>query len=210
MSVGCSRSQQADKRTFVAFVLLSWICILFAFRGAVCGTHILAPVDIGPALYSKFKAIDPNYGNVPRNHYLIDTFDLMLPRQYLAHQGIQAGEFPWWDPFSHGGRPLGVEVHANLLDPIRLLLYSTLPWVAACNWTFIIHSFLTGLSMFLLLRFLGCSQFVTLLGALSFQFSGLQAIMFYPEFVANTLWYYPLLWIVFAKYHEARPAMAIA
>ena len=210
MPFGCSLHEKPDQRTFIAFLILSWLCIFFAFRAALWGGAILAPMDIGPALYSKFKAIDPSVGDVPRNHYLIDTFDLMLPRQYIAHQAIQSGEFPWWEPYTHGGRPLAMEVHANLTDPIRLLLYWLLPWVAACNWTFIIHSFLTGLSMFLLLRNLGCSQFVTLLGALSFQFSGLQAIMFYPEFVANTLWYYPLLWIVFSNYHQSHPTRAVA
>src|SRR4051812_45704852 len=99
--------------------------------------------------------------------------------------------------------------HASIPDPLRLLLYRFFPFVAAYNWTHILYSFLTGLSAFSLLRFLGFSSFVTLLGALSFQFSGLQAILFYPEFVPNTLWCYPLLWVILLKYFRSRPALAI-
>ena len=64
--------------------------------------------------------------------------------------------------------------------------------------------------MFLLLRFFGFSQFFTVLGALSFQFSGFQALFFYPENVTSSIIYYPLLWLVLAKYLRSKPALAVA
>ena len=209
MNFGFSLHERASRKPFLLFVVLSWVCILFVFRGAVSGERILAPLDIPATIFPKFKYINPSSGKIPRNHYLIDMFDLVLPRQYLAYEAIQAGEFPWWDPYTDGGRPLAVEGHANLTDPLRLVLCRFLPFVAAYNWTHILHSFLTGLSMFLLVRLLGFSQYVTLVGALSFQFSGLQALMFYPEFVPNTLWHYPLLWIVLVKYFRASWPLAV-
>src|SRR3954469_430526 len=111
MTFGCALKKKADQKTFFAFFLLSWISIFFTFRGALWNERILAPLDIPAAVFPKFKAINPESGRIPHNHYLIDMFDLVLPRQYLAHQAIQAGEFPWWDPYTDSGRPLAVEAH---------------------------------------------------------------------------------------------------
>jgi len=72
----------------------------------LCGAGILAPLDIPATLYSKYKWIDPKAGNIPRNHYLIDMFDYDLPRNFVVHQSLANGEFPWWEPYTEGGRPL--------------------------------------------------------------------------------------------------------
>src|SRR5207244_5492467 len=134
--------------------------------------------------------IDPTLGEVPRNHHFIDMFDFDIPRAYLAHRALHAGEFPWWEPYSHGGRPLAAEAHTAISDPIRLVMFRLFSFVTAQNWTRIIQSFVAGLSMFLLLRFFGFSQFFTVLGALSFQFSGFQALFFYPEIVPCSFIYF--------------------
>jgi hypothetical protein len=209
MQFGFALQGPTTRKTFFIFVILSWLCIIVTFRGAIWGESILAPLDIPASIYPKFKDIDPTFGPIPRNHYLIDMFDLVIPRQYLAHEALKAGEFPWWDPYTDGGRPLAVETHASITDPLRLFLYYLFPFVTAYNWSHILYSFLNGLSAYLLLSFLSFSPFITVLGALSFQFSGLQAILFYPEFVPNTLWCYPLLWVVLIRYYKANPKLGI-
>lgn len=179
--------------------------MLLVFRGAFWGSAILAPLDIGPTLYSKYKWIDPNLGNIPRNHRLIDVFDYDLPRCYLAYQTLQLGEFPWWEPFSDGGGPLLAEAHSGIPDPLRLFLFHIFSFATAFNWTRILQSFLAGLGMFLLLRSFKFSQFITVLGGLSFQFSGLHASTFYP----HGLLYYPYLWLALATFSCNRPTLAV-
>jgi len=206
----CSSNSVRDRRTFLIFCALSWLCIFVSFRGALWGASILVPLDIPPAMFSNYRFIDPAVPSVPNNHALADMFDYDVPRTYLAQQALRAGEFPWWEPYTDGGRPLLTEAHTAITDPIRLLFYKELPFVPAYNWTRIVQSFLTGLGMFLLLRSLGFSAFVTILGALSFQFSGHQAVRFYPENVPSSLLWYPFLWMTLARFSAQRPLRAIA
>jgi hypothetical protein len=195
-------------RTTALFLLLSWFGIFFVFRGAVWGDRIVAPVDVAAALYSKYQWIDPTLGPIPRNHYVIDMVDYELARVYLAHRSLQAGEFPWWDPYSDGGGPLAAEPHYGLPDPLRLLMYKAFPFVTAYNWTRILQSFLSGLGMFLLLRSLGFAQFSVLLGALSFQFATINSSFVYGV-PPQSLPYYCFLWLALAKYMRTRPLFAI-
>ena len=64
-----------------------------SFRGAFWGSSILIPLDIPPTLYANYKWIDPGLGTIPKNHWLVDMFDYDLPRTYLAHEALRAGEF---------------------------------------------------------------------------------------------------------------------
>jgi hypothetical protein len=207
MDWGLSLLEKPTRRTTLAFLVLSWTGILFVFGGALWGTTILAPLDITPTLYTKYRWVDPTLGNIPRNHYLVDIVDYELPRTYLAHRSLALGEFPWWDPYSFGGGPLAAESHIGVSDPIRLIIFSLCRFVTAYNWIRILQSFLCGLGMFLLLRFLGFAQFTTVLGALSFQFSASQASFYYTLPLHSSL-YYPFLWLVLAKYTRTRPALA--
>jgi hypothetical protein len=208
MHWGLSLTDKPTWKTTTLFLVLSWLGIVFVFRGAVWNERIVSPLDIPAAMYSKYKWIDPNLGAIPRNHYLIDMFDYELARVYVAHRALQAGEFPWWDPYSDGGGPLAAETHYGLTDPLRLLLYKALPFVTAYNWIRILQCFLSGLGMFLLLRSLGFAQFSTLLGALSFQFAPIQSSFFY-SIPPHSLPYYCFLWLALAKYMRTRPLFAI-
>jgi hypothetical protein len=210
MNWGLSLTENSNRATSVLFCVLSCVCSLIAFRSALWGQSILVPLDVPATLYTKYGWIDPALGKVPRNHYLIDMFDYDLPRTFLAHRTLHAGEFPWWDPCTDGGRPLASEAHMGFSDPIRLLMFRLFPFVTAYNWTRIIQSLLTGLGMFLLLRFLGFSQFGCILGALSFQFSGTQSVCFYPENVTGSLLYYPFLWLVLGKFAPGHRMLAVA
>jgi hypothetical protein len=208
MNWGLSLTEKPNRTTAVWFLVLSCVGMGVMFRGAITGDAILAPLDIPPKLFTHYEWIDATAGEVPRNHYVIDMFDFDLPLTHLAHRSLQLGEFPWWNPYCEGGRTLAVEPHLGVTDPLRFLMLHIPDFVTAYNWSRIGQCFLSGLTMFALLRFLGFAQFTTILGALSFQFCGFQASFFYPYI--HSLLYYPLLWLVLAKYGRARPATAIA
>jgi hypothetical protein len=208
MNWGLSLTEKPNRTTALWFLVLSCAGIAFVFRGALWGDAILAPLDIPPKLFTHFRWIDPTAGKVPDNHYLIDIFDYDLPLTHLTHRSLRLGEFPWWNPYSDGGRALAMEPHLGVTDPVRLLMLHIPDFVTAFNWSRIMQCFLSGVTMFALLRFLQFSQFTTALGALSFQFCGFQASFFYPYI--HTFLYYPLLWLVLAKYGRTRPAAAIA
>ena len=186
--------------SFCIFVVLSVLGILFVYRDAVWNSSLLAPLDLAPELFSKFKWIDPTAPGLPKNHYIIDIFDYELPRHYLGYQALNNGEFPWWDPYSHGGRPLVSEGHISFTDPLRLILYKLLPFEAAYNAIRLVHSFLLGLAAYVLLTYLGCSPAATLFGALSFQFAGPHVMFFFPAHLQASFLYYPFLWVLWASW----------
>jgi hypothetical protein len=180
------------------FFLCSVLICLVAFRGALWGSAILAPVDIAPTIFSKYRYVDPSAGEVPANHYIIDQLTYDLPLQYTIYGAYRRGEIPWWDPDDYGGRPLLADAHVNGTDPIRLICYLTLPFVSAYNWNLILKSILTGLGMFLLLRHLHFAFSISLPLALTYQFAGCFAVFFGHPWIQASFLYYPFLWIVWS------------
>lgn len=201
-SAPCFMNGAPHRAPWIAFLVLSWIGILFVFRSAVWNESLIAPLDLPPTLFSKFKWMDPAGSNVPKNHYVVDMFDYELPRQYLAHDAIKRGEFPWWNPYTDGGLPYAAESHISIFDPVRLSLYKLFPFEMAFNWTLILHSFMSGVSMFVLLRTLKFSSFAILFGSLSYQFATNHVFFVFPPAVRASFLYYPLLWSVWHSYMQ--------
>src|SRR5262245_43430236 len=114
---------------------------------------MLAPLDIPPNLFAKFKYVDRAATGVPANHYVIDLIRGDVSRNWLVHQAWKRGEMPWWDPYIEGGKPLAAEAHAvNISDPFKVLLFHLLPFEAAYNWVRIVPFIVSGLTAFCLLR----------------------------------------------------------
>lgn len=177
------------------FGLASGLLCLLAFPGALTGKSIMAPVDIFPNLFEHFHFMDPHASGIPANHHTIDQATYDLPLQYRIYQSLRQGIFPWWDPYTFGGRPLLADAHINGTDPIRLLSFLLLPFPLAYNLNLILKSILTGVGMFLLLRHLGHPWLICGLLALSFQFAGCFAIFFGHPWIQASFLFYPFLWI---------------
>ena len=68
-------------RPLLWFFLLEALVCLFVFRDAMWGKSLLAPVDIAPALFSKYRFVNPDTTGVPANHYIVDQLFYDLPIQ---------------------------------------------------------------------------------------------------------------------------------
>ena len=177
------------------FLLAQIVVCLFFFRDALWGGSLLAPLDIAPALFPKYQFLDPSIAGVPANHYLIDQLDYTLPVHLTIYESLKQGEIPWWDPYSICGRPLLADASISGNDPICWLLYFSLPFEAAYNWTRILQSVLTGLGMLLFLQRWGFKPWVCLLLALAYQFAGCYALYFGHRWIQASFIYYPFLWL---------------
>jgi hypothetical protein len=184
-------------RSWGTFLGLNALLLAVFFWPALTGSALLAPLDIPSNLFSKYRYLDPSADGVPKNHYPIDLIIGDLPRNVLVHEAWQRGEFPWWDPFTHRGRPLAAEANAvNASDPVKFLIYRLLPFEAAYNWARVVPFFISGLTMFLLLRRLGVRGSFATWGALLYEFAGCNFVMFSGPMVQATFAYYPLLWML--------------
>lgn len=184
-----------NRRAHLLFLVTSALLALAIFHGALWGQRLLAPLDIAPALLAKYRWLAPGPAGVPANHYTIDQLTYDLPLQRTIHEAYRAGEVPWWDPYTFGGRPLLADAHINGTDPVRLLCYLALPFEPAYNWTLILHWWLGGLGLFALLRRwrFGATTSVGL--ALAGQCAGYQAVFFGHPWNAGAFLFYPWLWL---------------
>lgn len=186
-------------RQALLFLLVSLAVSLGVYRNAMWGAKLLAPLDLGPDIFQHYAFMDAQADGIPDNHYIIDQFTYDLPLQYAVYNAYRAGEIPWWDPYTYGGRPLLADAHINGTDPIRLLCYFTLPFELAYNWNYILRGIVTGLGMFALLRFLGIQPALAILLGLAYQFAGWFAIHFGHPWIQGAFVYYPFLWVAWSR-----------
>src|ERR1041385_4904717 len=163
----------------LGFFSASLVLSLWIFWPAATGRALLAPLDIAPNLFAKFKYVDPLATGVPANHYVIDLLFGDVSRNLLVHQAWRRGEMPWWDPYTECGRPLSAEAHAvNISDPFKVLIFPLLPFELAYNWTRIATFLVSGAAAFALLRRFQFGFAAALWGGLLYQFAGCNAMMF--------------------------------
>lgn len=188
-------------------VSLGLLAVLF-FRG-MTGSHLLAPLDLAPALFKHYAWVEPGHSGVPSNHYIIDQLTYDLPLQRQIHAAVQQGQLPWWTPLDLGGRPLLADAHINGTDPLRLLLYRCLPFEAAYNWNLLLHAWLAGLGAFCLLRSLGSRPFFAGVLALTWQFSGPMTLYFGHPWIQSAFVAYPFLWLAWNRLAQGASAAAL-
>ena len=196
-------------RPVLLFLTVSFglLAVLF-FRG-MTGAHLLAPLDLAPALFKHYAWVEPGHSGVPANHYIIDQLTYDLPLQRQIHAAVQQGQLPWWTPLDLGGRPLLADAHINGTDPLRLLLYRCLPFEAAYNWNLLLHSLLAGLGAFCLLRSLGSRPFLAGVLALTWQFSGPMTLYFGHPWIQAAFVAYPFLWLAWNRLAQGAGAPAL-
>jgi hypothetical protein len=183
----------------ICFLLVNILLSALIYRDAMWGKSMLAPLDIGPNLFSQYKFMDPKADGIPQNHHIIDQFTYDLPLQYSVYRAYKSGEIPWWDPYTYGGRPLLADAHINGTDPIRVMLYWALPFELAYNWNYILRGIITGLGMFLLLKYFRIDFQVAAILALIYQFAGWFTVYFGHPWIQGSFLYFPFLWIIWIR-----------
>ncbi len=178
------------------FLIASFALAFLVFGDALWGRAILAPVDIAPSLWEKFRFVDPASNGVPQNQHVVDQLSYDLPLQSLMHEAWRRGEVPWWNPYSYGGRPLLADAHCNGADPLRVAIYLAMPdFVLAYNWTRVAHWVWGSLGVFLLLRRTGLRALPAALLALAGEVAGWKTQLFGHPWVEGALCWYPWLWL---------------
>ena len=192
-------------KSVVWYLLASVALSAVIYGSALWGGRMLAPLDIGPDLFTQYKYMDPAADGVPENHHIIDQFTYDLPLQYAIYRAYHTGEIPWWDPYTYAGRPLLADAHVNGTDPVRLMCYAALPFELAYNWNYILRGILTGLGMFLLLRSLGVSPVIAGILAITYQYAGWFTLYWGHPWIQGSFLYFPYLWMVWMRAMQQAP-----
>ena len=83
-----------------------------------------------------------------------DLVSFLWPTYSYAAQALHAGRLPLWNPALYSGAPLAADNQSGLFYPINLVVFSLWPALpyAALEWLVVLHVWLAGAGMYLLLR----------------------------------------------------------
>src|SRR5678816_2724660 len=104
----------------------------------------------------------------------LDVRGLFFPWLTQAREAIFAGHLPLWDPNQFGGYPFLANPQVALFYPLTWLAI-VLPVRIGISWYIMLHLWLAGIGMLLLLRSLNASWLGAGLAALTYMFSGFMA-----------------------------------
>lgn len=130
-------------------------------------------------------------------HYR-DIAKYYYPTKFFTTESIQNGEMPFWDPYLSCGNPFLAILQQGLFYPLSLLCY-LLPFNLGFKYFFIIHFFLAGLFLYLLMRKLRIDSYCSFMTAVIFIFSGyLVSLINLLTSLCAVIWA-PLIFLFFSE-----------
>ena len=116
-------------------------------------------------------ALWPSGGQILGGH---DMRGYYFPYYELVRESIRSGSLPFWEPTLFNGYPFMAQPQQNAFYPPLWPGY-ILPMNVGISLYMLIHIWLAGMGMFLLVRFLNGRWLPAVLAAIAFAFSGLLA-----------------------------------
>jgi len=116
------------------------------------------------------------YWQVALMHFCLkyDMVDCYYPWRYLVGECLQHHILPLWNPYSAFGQPIHADPQSGAWYPVAWLIgYLRGYDIYAMSFEFILHIYLAGIGMFLLIQRLSISRKAALLTAIAYIFSGL-------------------------------------
>ncbi|MEA2062463.1 MAG: YfhO family protein [Gemmatimonadota bacterium] len=99
-----------------------------------------------------------------------------FPYRSFAAASLARGEFPFWNPFMFGGMPFFADIQSAVLYPLNLALnlFANAGSLSAytLEWQVVLHYFLAAYFTFRFLRLTGLEPAASILGGVTFAFSG--------------------------------------
>jgi hypothetical protein len=106
-----------------------------------------------------------------KNFFFRDILNFHYPLRKVLVDSYARGEFPLWNPYIYLGQPMLANPNYMAFYPTNLL-HLFLPFNYAFKLHFILHPILAGVGFYFLQRRLGLPPVPSLVGAVSYEFSG--------------------------------------
>jgi hypothetical protein len=135
---------------------------------------------------------------------LVDVSFLNLPNLSWMAASWRTGEFPLWNPHTHCGMPHLGYSHSGGLYPVRVILFTLLPYILANSLSIIFHGLVASALFFLLLRRSGIERLFAGAGGLIFALSGMFFGMMYVTWMLGSMCGFFAAWL-FMDRQLARP-----
>lgn len=164
------RGRISDAWVLVVFFLLVGV---FFYPVALQG-KVPVPSDTLVGLYHPWRDLysDTNPRGLPFKNFLItDPVRQQIPWRKIVIDQWKQGMIPSWNPYNFSGTPLIANIQAAVFYPLNIF-FMVFPFVDAWSLFIIVQPMLAGLFMYWFLRSLGIKPVASLIGAVSWSFSG--------------------------------------
>ena len=161
------------KLNLLPLVLLFFIVFIF-FRPFFLQGKLPIPSDTIIGLYHPFRDLySKEYPNgIPFKNFLItDPVRQQFPWRELAISMLKRFELPLWNPYSFSGTPLLANMQSASFYPLNVLFF-ILPFDISWSILIVLEPLLGGLFLYWYLNNLKLNKWASLIGAITFSFSG--------------------------------------
>ncbi len=192
-----TKSGISNRAMFSALVIWVGIIVLF-FSPCIIFNKVLAPIDCFECVFRPFatKNIEETH-----NQFVTDGISQYIPYKYSIMESWKQDGYMGWNPYTHNGCAIPENTMASPGDPANFL-YSILSFWDAWNWSIVLHFFIAGCGMILLLREYKIPMWGLLLAAISFSFYSQFILWIYHKWVGAMIWGPFLAWALLKFKHR--------
>ena len=127
-----------------------------------------------------------------------DLYAFFYPRRFFAAEAIKSGGIPLWNPYLASGVPFLANHQSSLFYPLSVIYY-VLPFSIGFNYFIILHYYLAGLFMYLLMKHWKYDSPSSLTAGIVFMFGGYMiSILDNLAFLTSAVWL-PLIVLFFDR-----------
>ena len=127
-----------------------------------------------------------------------DIYNFFNPRRFFAAETIRSGTIPLWNPYLASGVPFLANLQGAVFYPLSIIYY-ILPFQLGFKCFIVLHYYLAGLFMFLLMRRWRYDTYSSFISALVFMFGGYMiSILDNVAFLTSAVWL-PLIVLLFDR-----------
>lgn len=132
-----------------------------------------------------------------------DMYAFFYPRQFFASECVKSGVLPLWNPHLASGVPFLANLQSSVLYPLSLIYY-VLPFHVGFKYFIVLHYFLAGLWMFLLMRSWKYDNYCCVVSTVVFMFGGYMiSILDNLSFLTSASWL-PLAALLYDRFLQTR------
>ena len=127
-----------------------------------------------------------------------DIYNFFNPRRFFAAEIIRNGEIPLWNSYLASGVPFLANLQSSIFYPLSVIYY-ILPFQLGFKYFIILHYYLAGLFMFLLMRQWRYDTYSSLVSSIVFMCGGYMiSILDNVAFLTSAVWL-PLILLFFDR-----------
>jgi hypothetical protein len=138
-----------------------------------------------------------------KNEAMPDVIGQLYPWRYFTISQWRQGEVPFWNPYSFAGTPHLANYQSAVFSPFNLLFF-ILPFIDAWSINVLLQPLIAGLGTYMFLRAKKASRIASVIGAVTFMFSGFIVVWMAYGTLAMAAAFLPLTLFAIEKFYSSK------